>query len=125
MSSEPRDDFVLHVEEVDHRLVEALGPEVSAGLGVDELRIDANPVGAALHGAFEHIANAELLADLLQIQTLPLVSEGRVATDHLHAAHPRKVGGQALGHAVDEIFLLEVAADVREGEDHDGKSRRA
>ena len=30
-----RDDFVLHVEEIGERLVEPLGPEMTAGFGVD------------------------------------------------------------------------------------------
>ena len=34
---QPRDDFVLHVEEVSERLVETLGPEMIARLRVDQL----------------------------------------------------------------------------------------
>ena len=37
-------DLVLHVEEVGALLVEALGPKMRAGLSVDELDIDAQPV---------------------------------------------------------------------------------
>ena len=46
---EPRDDLVLHVEEVGQRLVEALGPKMRAGFSVDELDIDPHAVTAALH----------------------------------------------------------------------------
>jgi hypothetical protein len=46
---QPSDDLVLHVEEVGHGLVEALGPEVIAGFGVDELDVDAHAATAALH----------------------------------------------------------------------------
>jgi hypothetical protein len=109
-------DFILHIEELGHVLVEALGPEMVAALGVDELRTDAHPVAAALHGTFQHIAHAEFAADLPEIDMLSLVGEGRVATDHQHAAHARQVGGQAFGHAIDEIFLLGIATYVCEGQ---------
>ena len=69
---QPRDDFVLHVEEIGERLVEPLGPEMIAGFGVDELDVDAHAVSAALDAALQHIADVQLAADLLQIDGLPL-----------------------------------------------------
>ena len=59
-----RDDLVLHVEEIGQRLVEPLGPEMIAGLGVDELHVDAHAIAAALDAAFEHVAYVQLAADL-------------------------------------------------------------
>ncbi len=38
---QPRDNFVLHVEEVDQSLIEPLRPQMIARLGVDELNVDA------------------------------------------------------------------------------------
>jgi hypothetical protein len=64
------------------------------------------------------------VADLLQIDMLFLVGERRVAPDHQHPAHARHISGQAFGHAIDEIFQLGIAAYVREGQNHNGKSRR-
>ncbi len=46
-----RDDLVLHVEEVTQRFVEAFGPEMRAGLGVDELDVSAHPITTALNAA--------------------------------------------------------------------------
>ena len=69
---QPRDDFVLHVEEIGQRLVEPLGPEMIAGFGVDELDVDAHAVAAALNAALEDIADVQLAPDLLQIDGLPL-----------------------------------------------------
>ena len=43
-----RDDFVLHVEEIGEGLIEPLGPEMTAGFGVDELHIDAHAIAAAM-----------------------------------------------------------------------------
>ena len=120
----PRNDLVLHVEEIGQGLVEALGPEMIAGLGIDELDVDAHAVAAALHRAFEDIAHVQFAADLLQIDGLALVGEGGVAPDDERAGDAREVGGQALGHAIDEIFLLGIAADIGEGENDDGETRR-
>ena len=69
---QPRDDFVLHVEEIGEGLVEPLGPEMIARFRVDELHVDAHAVSAALNAALEHIADVQLAADLLQIDGLPL-----------------------------------------------------
>jgi hypothetical protein len=54
---EPRDDFVLHVEEIGYRLVEPLRPKMFASLGVDELHIDAHPGSGALNAALEDITD--------------------------------------------------------------------
>ena len=119
-----RDDFVLHVEEIGERLVEPLGPEMTARFGVDELHIDAHAVSAALDAAFEDIADVQLAADLLQIDGLALVGEGRVAPDHERASNARKIGRQALRDPIDEMLLLRVAADIGERQDHHREARR-
>ena len=119
-----RDDFVLHVEEVGQGLVEPLGPEMIARFGVDQLDVDAHAVSAALDAALEHIADVQLAPDLLQIDGLALVSEGRVAPDHERAANARKIGRQALGDPVDEMLLLRIAADIGERQHDDRQARR-
>ena len=56
-------DVVLHGEQVLQHAVVAIGPDVLAGLGFDQLAGDADaPVGHA-HAAFEHVAHAELARD--------------------------------------------------------------
>ena len=80
-----------------------------AGLGVDKLDIDAHAIAAALHRAFEYVAHPKFPADLLHVGMFAFVSESRVAGDHERARDTREVGGQALGHAVNEILLLRVA----------------
>ena len=41
--------LILQLEQVGHVFLEAVGPEMRAGFGVDELRVDAHPVLIALH----------------------------------------------------------------------------
>ena len=93
-----------------------------AGLRVDELDIDAQPIAGALNAALQHITHVQLAPDLLQIDMFSLVGESSVAPDHERAGDAREIGGQALRHAIDEILLLWIAADVGEGQNHDGEA---
>ena len=119
-----RDDFVLHVKEIGQGLIEPLGPEMIARLGVDELHVDAHAVSAALNAAFEDIADVQLAPDRLHVERLAFVCEGRIAGDHERAPYPREVGREALGDPVDEILLLRVSSDIGEGQDDDREARR-
>ena len=76
-----------------------------ACLGVDELDIDPHATRVALDGAFEHVADAKLLADFPGVDILAFEREGGVARDHESAAKAREVGGETLGDAVGEIIL--------------------
>ena len=56
--------FVLELEHICQRTVEAIRPEMGGGLGLDQLRGDAHPVAALAHRAFEDIADPELASEL-------------------------------------------------------------
>ena len=86
-SSQPRDDFVLHVEEVRERFVEPLCPKMTAAFGVDELNVDAHAISSALNAALQHIADVQVAPDLLQIDRLAFVSEGGVSADDERPAY--------------------------------------
>ena len=60
---DPVRDFVLDREDVGQVAVVALGPEMPAVAGIDELRGDAHAVAGAADRAFEHRAHAKLAAD--------------------------------------------------------------
>ena len=90
-----------------------------SGCGVDELPGDAHAVRRLAHAAFEHIAHAELAADLLHVDRPALVGEGRIARDDEKPFDARKAGDDVLDHAVGEIFLFGIAAHVLEGQDCD------
>ena len=94
-----------------------------ARFGVDELRVDPHPVLVALHRAFEHIANAKLLADLLGVDMLALVSKSGVAGDDETVADAREFGGEVFGDPVGEIVLRWIAREIGEGQHDDGKMR--
>src|SRR5437899_1423354 len=79
---EARDDVVLHLQEIDPVGVELIGPEVRAGLDVDELRAHSHPAAAMMLAARQHITYAKLLADLPHVSCLALVCRGRATSDH-------------------------------------------
>ena len=62
----------MQLEQVGYVLLEAVGPQMRARLRVDQLGVDPHAVLVALHRAFEHVANAEFLADLLGVDGLAL-----------------------------------------------------
>jgi hypothetical protein len=101
-------------EDVLEVAVEAIGPDVAAARGVDELHVDAHLHAGAAHAAFEHVAHAELPAHLLDVDALLLVGERRVARDHEQAGDLGDVGDDVFGDAVGEVFLLGIAAHVGE-----------
>src|SRR5208282_2751657 len=63
----------------------------------------------------EHIADAEFAADLLHLDYLALVGEGRIAGDDEEPPDARQRGDDLLDHAVGEIFLLRIAAILANG----------
>ena len=115
-------DLVLHGEHVGDLAIVALRPQVCAGRDVVELRRDAHAAAFLAHAAFDHVAHAELLGDLLHVHGLALVDEGRVARDDEEPAQLRERRDDVLADAVGEILLLGLAAEVREREHRDGRT---
>ena len=53
-----------------------------AVLGIDKLRVDPDPVAGLANAAFDHVARAQLFADLAHVGRSALVGECGVACDH-------------------------------------------
>ena len=119
---EPRDDLVLHLQQIGPRGIELIRPKMGTAIGIDELGVDAHPVLVPPHRAFEHVAHAELLADLLGVYALALVGKGRVARDDEAAADARQIGGEVFGYAIGKIILARIARKVREWKHNDRKA---
>src|SRR6516164_6004325 len=84
------------------------------GYSIDQLPRNADPLTSPAHRAFEHVSDAEFLTDLLRIDHLAFVGEARVAGDDEQPADARERGDDLLDHAVGEIFLLRIAAQILE-----------
>ena len=59
-------DLVLDQKDIGHLAIELVGPNVGAGLGVDELRRDAEIVASAPDAALEYIAHPKLAPEQTQ-----------------------------------------------------------
>src|SRR6516164_8651642 len=81
-------DLVLHGEQIARVAVEALGPHMHVGISINELSVDANLVPGSTYTSFQHIAHAQLSADLLRVYRLLLIGERAVARDHEQARDP-------------------------------------
>jgi hypothetical protein len=77
-----------------------------------------------LHRAFEHIADAELLADRLGVDAFAFIGEGGVAGDDKAVADAREVRGQVFSHSVGEIILGRIAREIGEGQDDNREMAR-
>ena len=113
-------EFVLHREDIDQVAIVAIGPDMAAGRRVDQLRGQADASAGFADAAFQNVADTQFAAGLNHIDMTALINKGRVAGDHEHPAEFRQRGDQILGHAVGEIFLLGIAAQIGERQDRDG-----
>ena len=67
---DPTGDLVLHGKQIADLMVEPLGPNMCVGRGIDQLGIDAHLISRPRDASFEHIAHAQLAADLLRVDLL-------------------------------------------------------
>ena len=52
-----------------------------AGVGLDELRSDADPIAGLAQTAFEHVAHTKFASNLSYVHRAALVGEARVSRD--------------------------------------------
>lgn len=64
-------DLVLYLQHVSSIRVKLVGPNMRTGLRVDELRVCSHARPGRLRAAFEHVAEAEVLADPAHVDCLP------------------------------------------------------
>jgi hypothetical protein len=117
-------DLVLQRKQIARVAVQAVGPQMRVGLGIDQLGAHTDPVARPLDAPFQHIAHSQLAPDLPCISRSVPISERGIARDHGHLREPRQVGRQVLGDSVGKILLLAVVAQIDEGQDHDRQARR-
>src|ERR1700728_113405 len=85
--SDASGDFILHLKQVCDVTVEALGPQMAAGLGLYQLYAHSNPVLGATHTALHHVAHVQLAPNLRGVDLLAFVVESGAACDY-EAARP-------------------------------------
>jgi hypothetical protein len=112
-------DFVLKGENIRHLAIVSLCPEVISGCRVDELRCNAQTLAALSHAALKHIPDAELAADLLDVDGSPPIGEYRIAGGDEKPADPAQYRNDLLDHAVGEELEFRIARHVLERQHRD------
>jgi hypothetical protein len=75
-------DFVLQLKHIAQVTVEPVGPQMHTACRLDQLSGNPYPAAGFAHAALKDISDAELEADLLDVDGLALVGEARIAGDH-------------------------------------------
>ena len=110
-------DAILELEDVGHRPVEMFRPQVRPGAAIDQLRGDPQPLASSPQAAFKHVADAEFLSYLPNVDGAALVDERRVSGDHRETRETAQCGDDVIDHAIGEVVLLEIAAEIDKGQD--------
>jgi hypothetical protein len=105
---------------MSQRSIEPVGPQMRAGLAVDELAGDANLAAGLADAAFEDVAHTQFMPDLLDVNGAALIGKRAVPGDHKKRFEARERGDDVLDHAVGEVFLIGIAAHVGERQHRDG-----
>ena len=87
---EPRNDVVLCLQEFGTTHIELIRPQCLRALRIDQPRIDAHRAVAAQHAALKRITDAEVRAQLLDVDGLALEGEGTAGGNDSRAAQLRQ-----------------------------------
>ena len=112
-----RGHLILQLEDIIESAIETVGRDMRPGGRVDQLRGDAHSARCPAKAAFQHVAHAQVAADLPHVHCSVLVSKARVARDDEEPANARQCRDDVLQDAVGEVFLLRVTAQVHEWQD--------
>ena len=112
-------DVVLDPEQVLTIVVEAVGPEVAAGAGIDQLRHYPRPAAGAADAALEHRVDPQELGDLADVCVAVLEVEDRGPRHHSETGDVGEQVDQVLGQTVGEDLGRLVAVEVGEGQHRD------
>src|SRR5580704_6113865 len=109
-------NFTLKVKNVADFTIEAIRPDVSLIAGLDQLRRHADAAPVTAYASFQHIRDAEFPGDLWHILVPALVLHGgRSRNDaEMRRIEAAKLRNHFIGHAVCEIFLLGISAEIFE-----------
>ena len=102
----------MQIEDVFEGTVVSVCPDVVACRDINELSGNANAITCLADAALQHVANAKLAADPLDIDSLAFVGETCITGDDEQRFRTRQSRDDVFHHAVGEIFLLGVSAHV-------------
>src|SRR4051812_13175138 len=107
-------------EHVRNITVVPFGPNLAVGTRIDQLRVDADATPSALHGAFQHMHDAERLRDLAQItRGTALVLQCRSATDDFQISNFGQSREDFVLNPFCEVNVLLLIAQILEWKNSD------
>jgi hypothetical protein len=113
-------DLVLNGEHVLRVPIVGVGPEQVPVGHIDQLRREPEPPAGAADAALEHGADLEPLADRPDVFELALERKDRCSRYHVQPADLRQRVDQLVGHAIGEVLVVRVGAQVGKGEHRNG-----
>jgi hypothetical protein len=116
------DDLVLDREQTLGGRVEAIRPDLTPGIGFDELHRHANGLSQPSDAALEKVADSQSVGPAVG-RAAPPEREGGLGVDHLEGRKPRQLGDDVLDEPASEVLLLGITRRVLEGQDRDGRRR--
>src|SRR5881392_3950334 len=84
-----------------------------------QLRGNPYATGSFANAAFEHMAHIELTGDLSHIHLFAFEGERSVTRHHVQRRNVAQIGDDIFADSIAEIFLLGVAAHIRERQNAD------
>lgn len=108
-------NLILQAEDVRCLTVKAIGPELFAGLGINQPRVDADLTSSPLYRALQKIPDIQFAAHLRRVNLVALIGKGRPARDDKQVGNiHRELGRQVFDNAVAKIVLRCVATEIVE-----------
>jgi hypothetical protein len=104
-------DLVLNREHVFQIAIVLLRPDVRIGARVDQLGVHMEPGPGLSDAAFQHVRNAQRIADLARI-SLAAILHHAGPTDYFEISNFRQLGQNVVLDAVGKGGVLSVAAQV-------------
>src|SRR5215470_8180962 len=111
--------LVLEVEDIFQLALETIGPQMRAGIRVNQLSRDADAIAALTYRTLEHVTHTQFPTNPFHVYCLALVGEGRIAGDYEQPTDAGQRGDDLLDHPVGKIILLGIAAQIEERQDRD------
>jgi hypothetical protein len=90
--------LILQFEDVIGLTVKSVGPELSPGRRVDQLRTDTKLLADGPQTALDEVADPKRTPDLAAVNRATLISKGRLPGDHDEAGNSRQHRNQILSH---------------------------
>src|SRR5262245_6677833 len=90
---------------------------MSAGAAVYQLCGYPQPLAGTPQAALKHVADAEILGHLPDVNSTYFVDERRISGDHCETGEAAKRSDDVINHAIGKVVLLRIAAEIGEGQD--------